>query len=233
MAEHRLVPDTRELDSLLDSLLDEVVAELGATAAAVESPARVLASVGDPRDPVVRVPLPYGNETVGTLVVPAAGHRPHVLGAAAPRLAAAVRRRTVARSAETARLDETAVPGGLVAALPRIAGSAAVEVRPLPALAPDTEAAASLIAGEALANAARHAPGAPARVRVRVRGPYLEVQITDEGPGLPRGFTAGTGVPAMRGWAAAAGGTCTIRRSVSGTVVEAMLPMGPVIPRPR
>jgi len=232
MAERRLARGTEELDALLGL----VVAELGVPAAAVESAAGVLASFGSPREPVVRFPLRYGNEVVGALVVPAAGHRPLLLDAAAPRLAEAVRRQTVAQAAEAAEtggLAGMSLPGGLAEALPRIAGAAAVEVWPLPGLASHTEAAAYLIAGEALANAARHAPGAPARVRVRVRGRYLEVQVTDEGPGLPRGFSAGGGIPAMRGWAAAAGGTCMVRRSVSGTLVEAMLPMGPVIPRQR
>lgn len=235
MAERRLVPGSVELDALLGV----VVAELGVPAAVVETPAGALASFGVPQAPVVRVPLRYGNEVVGALVVPAAGHRPHLLDALVPRLAEAVRRQTVARSAAQTELGGITVPGGLAVALSRVAGDVEVEtdveveVWPLPALAPHTEAAAYLIAAEALANAARHAPGAPTRVRVRGRGPYLEVQVTDEGPGLPRGFTAGAGVTAMRGWAAAAGGSCMVRRSVRGTLVEAMLPMGPVIPRQR
>jgi hypothetical protein len=230
-----IVADQRVLraDGELTDLLGLVLAGAGVSAAALEVDGHELAAWGDPGTSVVRVPLRYGNETVGTLVVPAAGHRPHLLGAVASRLAAGVRTRVVARSAASGRGDLARVEGGLVAALHRAARGAAVEVWPLPAMGVEVESAAALIATEALTNAARHAPGAPARARVRVRGPYLEVQVTDEGPGLPPGFVAGAGVRAMRGWAAAVGGTCLVRRSVSGTLVEAMLPLGPHIPRPR
>jgi hypothetical protein len=221
------------VDGELTALLGLVLAGAGVSAAALEVDGRELAAWGEPGPAVVRVPLRYGNEIVGTLVVPAAGHRSYLVEAVAPRLAAGLRAYVVTRSAATARGHLSHVEGGLTAALHRAAQGATVEVWPLPLMGAEVESAAAQIATEALANAARHAPGAPARVRVRVRGPYLEVQVTDEGPGLPRGFSAGSGIPAMRGWAAAVGGTCLVRRSVTGTLVEAMLPLGPHIPYPR
>lgn len=225
--------DATAVEGELRALLGLVVAGAGVSAAVLEVDGRELAAWGDPGAAVVRLPLRYGNEIVGVLVVPAAGHRPYLLETVAPRLAAGLRAYVVSRSAEAGRGDLAPVEGGLTAALRRAAQGAVVEVWPLPAMGTEVESAAALIATEALTNAARHAPGAPARVRVRVRGPYLEVQVTDEGPGVPCGFTAGSGVPAMRGWAAAVGGTCMVRRSVTGTLVEAMLPLGPHIPRPR
>ncbi|SDE82147.1 sensor histidine kinase [Pseudonocardia oroxyli] len=223
-------------DAELTALLGLVVASAGVGAAAVEvgaTPGHEVARWGVLGPKVVRVPLRYGNEFVGSLVVPTVGHRPHLLAAVAARLAAGLRSHVVARSAERARADLVPLEDGLTAALYRAARGAAVEVWPLPVMGAQVESAAASIATEALANAARHAPGAPARVRVRVRGPYLEVQVTDEGPGLPADFVAGSGVPAMRGRAAAVGGTCVVRRSVTGTLVEAMLPLGPHIPFPR
>ena len=39
-----------------------------------------------------------------------------------------------------------------------------------------------------LANCARHAPGAPVTVRVRIRGERVRIEVEDEGPGLPDGL---------------------------------------------
>lgn len=225
----------------LGSLVGGVAETLQVPFAALEVDGRILTGVGAWPERVERVPLGYGVETVGALVLPPVRRRDALLlDALVGRLARAVRAASVAEAAvhATRELAGAHVPGGLVAALTaaaRALGGAAVEVWPLPALHPAVEAAAYRIAVEALTNGARHAPGAPARVRIRVRGDFLDVAVTDRGPGVPAGFTAGTGVHAMRGWAAAVGGVCVVRRGLPGTLVEAMLPLvpAPVVPAQR
>jgi two-component system OmpR family sensor kinase len=44
------------------------------------------------------------------------------------------------------------------------------------------------VIGNLLGNCARHAPGAPVRVRTQADGPRIVVQVADEGPGVPRGM---------------------------------------------
>lgn len=224
----------------LGSLVGTVAETLGVPFAALEVDGRIVTGVGAWPERVERVPLGYGVETVGALVLPPVRRRDALLlDALVGQLARAVRAASVAEAAVHAsrELAGAHVPGGLVAALTaaRALGGAAVEVWPLPALHPAVEAAAYRIAVEALTNAARHAPGAPARVRIRTRGDFLDVAVTDSGPGVPAGFTAGAGVHAMRGWAAAVGGVCVVRRGLPGTLVEAMLPLvpAPVVPAQR
>ncbi|WP_345384631.1 sensor histidine kinase [Pseudonocardia yuanmonensis] len=218
----------------LGSLVDTVAETLRVPFAALEVDGRIVAGTGAWPECVERVPLGYGVETVGALVLPPVRRRDALLlDALAGQLARAVRAVSVAEAAvhATRELAGAHVPGGLVAALTAAArglGGAAVEVWPLPTLNPAVEAAAYRIAVEAMTNAARHAQGAPARVRVRALGSFLDVSVTDTGPGVPAGFTAGAGVHAMRGWAAAVGGACTVRRGLPGTRVEAMLPLVPV-----
>jgi signal transduction histidine kinase len=218
----------------LGSLVGTVAETLGVPFAALEVDGRIVAGVGGWPEHVERVPLAYGVETVGALVLPPGRRRDALLlDALAGQLARAVRAVSVAEAAVRAsrELAVAHVPGGLVPALTAAArglGDAAVEVWPLPVMDPAVEGAAYRIAVEALSNAARHAPGAAARVRVRARGSFLDVTVTDGGPGVPAGFTAGPGVHAMRGSAAAVGGACTVRRGLPGTLVEAMLPLLPV-----
>ncbi|MCE0762685.1 hypothetical protein LWC35_07145 [Pseudonocardia kujensis] len=225
----------------LGSLVATVAETLRVPFAALEVDGRIVAGVGAWPEHVERVPLGYGVETVGALVLSPVRRRDALLlDALAGQLARAVRAVSVAEAAVHATRDLAGarVPGGLVAALTAAAGAlggAAVEVWPLPPLHPAVESAAYRIAVEALGNTARYAPGAPVRLRVRARGDFLDVTVADGGPGVPAGFTAGAGVRAMRGWAAAVGGACTVRRGLPGTLVEAMLPLvpAPVVPAQR
>jgi signal transduction histidine kinase len=76
---------------------------------------------------------------------------------------------------------------GLPAAVEALAGRAASEVTVEGdldrRLAPVVEAAAYVVVAESLANAARHAPGAPVRVSLALRDDVLRAEIRDEGPG--------------------------------------------------
>ena len=78
------------------------------------------------------------------------------------------------------------------------------------------------IAQEALTNAAKHAPGVPAAVRLTV-GPG-EVTLTADSFGPP-GTGAGLGVVSMRERAEAIGGTCEAGPGGHGWLVRARLPL--------
>ncbi|MFC3382349.1 sensor histidine kinase [Couchioplanes caeruleus subsp. azureus] len=103
-----------------------------------------------------------------------------------------------------------------------------VEGEDLEGLPAAAEVAAYRIASEALANVARHAGAATARVRLsRVVG-GLVVEIADDGVGIPAGTPTGVGLVSLRERAAELGGDCRIEcPDGGGTVVTARLPLGP------
>ena len=88
------------------------------------------------------------------------------------------------------------------------------------------EVAAYRIALEAMTNVARHADAQACRVRISVNG-VLELEITDDGHGLPSDYRTGVGISSMRERAEELGGTCGIERlDGHGTRVRARLPLG-------
>ncbi len=96
------------------------------------------------------------------------------------------------------------------------------EMPPLPAA---IEVAAYRIVQEALTNVSRHARASVCRVRISISG-GLEVEITDNGIGLPEGRRVGVGLSSMRERAAELGGTCEIEPiPEGGTRVLARLPL--------
>jgi signal transduction histidine kinase len=87
------------------------------------------------------------------------------------------------------------------------------------------EVAAYRIAVEALANAHRHAAGAPVTVSLSLNG-GLRLAVSDGGAGIPSGFRAGVGIASMRERAAEVGGGFTIGPATPcGTLVVAELPV--------
>ena len=86
------------------------------------------------------------------------------------------------------------------------------------------EVAAYRIATEALTNVARHSCATSARVRL-CRNQALEVEVVDDGRGLPEGHRAGVGLTAMRERAAELGGTLRIHSGPEGTRILACLPV--------
>lgn len=96
----------------------------------------------------------------------------------------------------------------------------------LPALPAAAEVAAYRIVGEALANTARHANASVCAMRLSVGDELLEVEITDDGVGIPADHHSGVGLHSMRERAAELGGTCEIGSITSGgTRVLARLPL--------
>ncbi len=86
------------------------------------------------------------------------------------------------------------------------------------------EVAAYRIATEALTNVSRHAGARRAHVRLALNG-SLEVEVADDGTGLPEAWSPGVGVLSIRERAAELGGTCAVGPAPGGgTRVLAKLP---------
>ena len=93
------------------------------------------------------------------------------------------------------------------------------------ALPAAVEVAAYRIALEAITNTARHAHAKHCRVWLRHNG-ELQIEVSDDGMGLPPGWHAGVGLTSMRERAAELGGTLRVEPTVGGgTVVTASLPV--------
>jgi signal transduction histidine kinase len=95
----------------------------------------------------------------------------------------------------------------------------------LPGLPAATEVAAYRIALEALTNAARHAHASRCVLRLAVDG-ALELQVCDDGRGIPAAHRPGVGLASMRQRAHEVGGICTVDPEPGGgTRVTARLPL--------
>jgi len=95
----------------------------------------------------------------------------------------------------------------------------------LPPLPAAVEVAAYRITQEALTNVVRHAKASACRVRLCI-GDVLELEITDDGVGLPEERHVGVGLSSMRERATELGGTCMIESgTIDGTRVLASLPL--------
>jgi signal transduction histidine kinase len=87
------------------------------------------------------------------------------------------------------------------------------------------ETVAFFVCSEALANAAKHAPGARVRVAVAERRGQLVVRVEDDGPGGADG-APGFGLRGLADRVEAFGGRLTVRSPLgSGTVLTAELPL--------
>ena len=96
------------------------------------------------------------------------------------------------------------------------------ELRPLPAA---VEVAALRIVQEAVANAARHSGACNCLVRLSATSD-LDIEVADDGSGLPAAYSAGVGLGSMRERAEELGGRCMIDpRPGGGTIVRVSLPL--------
>lgn len=95
----------------------------------------------------------------------------------------------------------------------------------LPALDPDTELAVYRIVQESLTNVARHAGARHAELSLRHTPHHVQVEITDDGRGLPADTIAGAGLRGMRERAALINGQLTVdNRPAVGARVSLNLP---------
>jgi signal transduction histidine kinase len=97
----------------------------------------------------------------------------------------------------------------------------------LPALPAAVEVAAYRITLEALANFVRHSQGTNCQVSISKTDHHLQVEVSDNGLGLPKEVQPGVGLNSMRERAAELGGICLIKTlPQEGTRVLARLPLG-------
>lgn len=89
-----------------------------------------------------------------------------------------------------------------------------------------TEVAAYRIAGEAVANAVRHADASLVEVLLRRDDGVLRLEVADDGRGLPPGPRDGVGLPSMRLRAEELGGVLDTVSGPAGTRITALLPIG-------
>jgi signal transduction histidine kinase len=95
----------------------------------------------------------------------------------------------------------------------------------IPPLSAAVEVAVYRIVGEALTNVVRHADAHSCVVRLAVID-RLELEINDDGRGLPSDVSAGVGMVSMRERAAELGGECTVASEPAyGTTVRVWLPL--------
>jgi signal transduction histidine kinase len=129
-------------------------------------------------------------------------------------------------------LDELGLVGAVAAQSGHLGPPPVIDVaapRPLAALPAAVEVAAYRIAVEAMTNAARHSAARTCRVRLEETDApdrALEVEVTDDGRGLPAEVRPGIGVASMRTRAEEVGGSCTVTSlPAGGTRVLARLPL--------
>ena len=95
----------------------------------------------------------------------------------------------------------------------------------LPSLPAAVEVAAFRIALEALTNVVRHAHARTCHIRLELTD-ALQLEISDDGTGLPDSLRSGVGLTSMRERAAELGGECRIESDpAGGTRVLARLPV--------
>jgi signal transduction histidine kinase len=100
----------------------------------------------------------------------------------------------------------------------------------LPALSAAVEVAAYRIVLEALTNVIRHAQARHCTIRFSLSqngsNKNLQIEVVDDGIGLPDGLRAGVGLRSMRERAEELGGSCVIESGIlSGTCVGVSLPL--------
>jgi signal transduction histidine kinase len=77
-----------------------------------------------------------------------------------------------------------------------------------------------------MTNVVRHAAASRCTVCLRRSGTALQVEIVDDGVGLPPDHRPGVGLQSVRDRAAEVGGTCAVTAGPDGgTVVRARLPL--------
>lgn len=78
------------------------------------------------------------------------------------------------------------------------------------------EVAAYQIVGEAVTNVRRHAHARHCQVRLAVSAGWLELEVSDDGTGIPCEFVEGVGLSCMRERASELGGSFSVATSAAG-----------------
>jgi len=94
----------------------------------------------------------------------------------------------------------------------------------LPHLPAAVEVASYRIVQEGLTNVLRHSQASEARVVFEHQNSHLSITISDNGVGLPEGYTTGIGLNSMRERVSELGGTFKISSSGQGTQIQATIP---------
>ena len=91
----------------------------------------------------------------------------------------------------------------------------------------DRELAAFRVVQESLTNVQRHSGSTTAVVRIRKSAGHLNVEVSDQGKGMPSesASSAGVGISGMRERVRQLGGLLSIRSDENGTTVTAELPL--------
>ena len=128
-------------------------------------------------------------------------------------------------------LDELGLIGAIQEYTRQIASQDGLQIRvdspkDLPPLPAAVEVAAYRITLEAIANFIRHSQGSNCQVSLSRAGNNLQVEVCDDGLGLPKAVQPGVGLNSMRERAAELGGTCVVEAlQEGGTHVLARLPL--------
>jgi two-component system NarL family sensor kinase len=129
-------------------------------------------------------------------------------------------------------LDELGLVGAIQEYTRQIVSQDGLQIRlnspkDLPPLPAAVEVAAYRITLEALANFVRHSQGSNCQVSISTTDDSLQVEVCDDGLGLPQEVQPGVGLNSMRERAAELGGRCVIEAlPQGGTRVLAQLPLG-------
>jgi signal transduction histidine kinase len=129
-------------------------------------------------------------------------------------------------------LDELGLIGAIQEYTRQIVSQDGLQIRvdspkDLPPLPAAVEVAAYRITLEALANFVRHSQGSNCQVSISKTEDHLQVEVCDDGLGLPEEVMPGVGLNSMRERAAELGGICRIEAlPQGGTRVLARLPLG-------
>jgi signal transduction histidine kinase len=134
--------------------------------------------------------------------------------------------RELARGLHPAILTEAGLSGAIAALGARAPVPVTVLEVPDARLAPQIEAGAYFFVSEALANVAKHAPGASATVRIARDEDRLTIEVSDNGPG-GASPGPGSGLQGLEDRMAAAGGGFQVRSPVgAGTHLLGWIPLG-------
>ena len=129
-------------------------------------------------------------------------------------------------------LDEFGLIGAIQEYTRQIVNQDGLQIRldspqTLTALPAAVEVAAYRITLEALANFVRHSQGTNCQVSLATTDHHLQIEVRDDGLGLPDEVKPGVGLSSMRERAAELGGTCAVETlPQGGTHVLACLPLG-------